>query len=148
MNSTPSDETSGDVELPIAGRSVSVVGISRFAPLLRLHFWPSGDPDREYTLQIDGPLRIVSTTREWMIDPEAGPDPAYLLLVDKTVSRAIASHDGSLHVEFTDGDRMRVPPDQYEPWQLSGDDGTLIVSVAGGGLSIWSPTTGGPARSR
>lgn len=122
------------------------VAVSRFAPYLRLHFWgagvPNSAPGPDYTLQISGPLRFVASDREWSIDPEAGPDPAYLRLVAKTVARALASDDGSLEVEFTDGDRLAVAPDVYEPWQLDGDDGSLVVSVAGGGLSAWDATPG------
>ncbi len=130
------------VELPLSGRVVCAVAVSRFVPFLRLHFWegagvPNSTPGPEYTLLIEGPLRITSAEHDWSIDPQAGPDAAYLRLVTKTVARAIASADGGLVVEFTDGDRLIVPPDKYEPWQLDGEDQSLVVSVAGGGLAIW-----------
>lgn len=127
--------------LPIAGRVVCLIAVSRFVPFLRLHFWGSGVPDSapgpDYTLQIEGPLRIITASAEWNIDPEAGPDPAYLLLVSKKVAHAFASDDGGLAVDFTDGDRLVVPPHAYEPWQLNGEDGSLFVSAAGGGLAVW-----------
>lgn len=135
----------GHLELPIAGRAVCLVGVSRFSPYLRLHFWGSAvagsttGPD--YTLQVGGPLRIVGRDREWSIAGDSSADPALLLLVDKTVERASASADGGLAVDFTDGYRLVVPPDDYEAWQLDGDDGTLYVSVAGGGLAIWDAST-------
>jgi hypothetical protein len=131
----------GPHELPLAGRAVCAVAVSRFVPFLRLHFWGAGVPDStprpDYTLQIEGPFRIGAAAREWSIDPQAGPDAAYLLLVNKKVAHARAGDDGGLVVDFTDGDRLVVPPHAYEPWQLSGEDGSLFVSVAGGGLAVW-----------
>jgi hypothetical protein len=125
----------GDVSLPINGRDVSQVAISRFTPFLRIHFW---HPGPEFTLEIEGSFRLVSSGVESLIDPERGPDPTYLTLVDKTVAHAIARRDGGLEVTFSDGDRLIIPPDRYEPWQLNGNNGYLVVSVAGGGLAIWS----------
>jgi hypothetical protein len=116
-----------------------MVAVSRWTPYLRLHFWgmhPHPGPD--FTLEIDGPFRFVSSGSESFIDPAVGPDAAYLLLVDKRVERAVASSDGGLELAFSDGDRLIIPPHRYEPWQLNGDDGYLVVSVAGGGLAIWS----------
>lgn len=131
----------GPHELPIAGRVVCSVAVSRFVPFLRLHFWGAGIPDSapgpDYTLQVEGPLRIITPSTEWNIDPGAGPDPAYLLLVSKKVAHAFTSDDGGLAVDFTDGDRLIVPPHEYEPWQLNGEDDSLFVSVAGGGLAVW-----------
>jgi hypothetical protein len=123
--------------------------MSRFTPFLRLHFW--GDAADSitgtgYTLQIGGRLRITTAQHEWSIDPEQGADPAYLRLVEKKVARAAASDDGSLDVAFTDGDHLIVPAAVYEPWQTNGEDGSLIVSVAGGGLAVWNPPGDIPAR--
>ena len=132
--------TEGQIALPIGGRAVSVVGISKFVPFLRIDLFGSGITGTNFRLEIDGPFRIVGKEHDWTIDPQSGPDPAYLGLVDKTIARATAAADGSLEVEFTDGDFLLVTPFEYEPWQLDGDDGTLIVSVAGGGLAVWSPT--------
>ena len=80
----------------------------------------------------------VPAGQEWRIDREAGQDPAYLSVVDKKVARAVASDNGELAIEFTDADHLIVSSDVYEPWQLNGDDGSLIVSVAGGGLAVWN----------
>jgi hypothetical protein len=137
------------MDLPIASRVVCSVEVSRFTPFLRLHFWgdaPDSPPGPDYTLQIEGPLRISSADGEQSIDPTAAANPAYLRFVVKRVARAVASKDGGLDVAFTDGERLIIPPDDYEPWQLSGDDGSLIVSVAGGGLAVWPPS--GDIRAR
>lgn len=126
----------GRLSLPITGRDVSLVAVSRWTPYLRLHFW--GNPGPDFTLEIEGPFRLVTSGTESLIDPQGGPDPAYLRFVDKSVQHAVASRDGGLEVAFRDGDRLLISPGPYEPWQLNGDDGYLVVSVAGGGLSIWS----------
>lgn len=133
-----------EIDLPIANFAVSVVAVSRFLPFLRIHFYghdgPNGQPNSPgFNLSVEGPMVIVTKSSAHRIDPTAGEDPAYLSLVTKTVLRAIASSDGGLVVTFTDGDRLEVPPFDYEPWQLAGDDGSLVVSVAGGGVAVWSP---------
>jgi hypothetical protein len=131
----------GPHELPIAGRAVCAVAVSRFVPFLRLHFWgfgvPASTPGPDYTLEIDGPLQIITAERERTIDPQAGPDAAYLLLLSKTVAQAFASDEGGLAVDFTDGDKLVVPPHTYEAWQMNCEDDSLFVSVAGGGLAVW-----------
>ena len=136
--------SNGDINLPIANWNVSVVAVSRFLPFLRLPFHGHGGPDGRpnspgYNLSVEGPMVIVANSSEHRVDPAAGEDPVYLSLVTKTVERATASSDGGLRIVFTDGDRLEVPPFQYEPWQLAGDDGSLVVSVAGGGLALWDP---------
>jgi hypothetical protein len=129
-----------DVDLPIVGLSVSMVSVSRFVPFLRVQFEPPDGATAgnhiEFTLTIEGPMTLVTRSGDRTIVPELGPDPAYLDLLSMTVERATAFQDGSLAIAF-DGGQLNVPPHEYEPWQLHGDDGTLIVSVAGGGLAIW-----------
>lgn len=136
-----SNVADGDIELPIAGHIVSSVAMSQFSPHLTLRLLRTGTADTttgaDYTLQIDGRLRLVVANGESTIEPESGPDPATLGLLEKTVSRAIASGDGSLQVDFADGQRLLVAPDVYEPWQLNGSDGSLVASGAGGGLAVW-----------
>jgi hypothetical protein len=134
------------MELPISNWAVSAVCVSRFLPFLRFHFYGTDGDGRGlansgYNLAVSGPMVVVTKGVERGIDPTAGEDLAHLDMVTKTVLRAFASQDGGLVVTFTDGDRLKVPPDRYEPWQLEGDDGSLVVSVAGGGLAVWGPDT-------
>jgi hypothetical protein len=135
--------STGPIDLPIANWAVSVVELSRF-PILLLRFYPQDGPDPQarhgYFLRVEGSMVIVIKTVAQTIDPPQGGTAAYLELVFKTVRTAVASADGSLVVTFTDGDRLEVPRDgHYEPWLLSGDDGSLVVSNPGGGLSVWGP---------
>jgi hypothetical protein len=150
--------STGDIALPIGNWAVGAVTLSRFLPFLRLHFYGHDGTGKRvgssgYSLAIEGPMVVVAKGVERRIDPKAGEHPAYLDLVTKIVLRAVASQAGGLVITFTDGDRLEVPPDRYEPWQLEGDDGSLIVSVAGGGLVVWDPdlrksSAQGPSSSR
>lgn len=52
----------------------------------------------------------------------------------------VAIVDGRLSIEFVGDDIFAVEPDDhYESWQISSDDGLLIVCTPGGDLTIWYP---------
>lgn len=53
---------------------------------------------------------------------------------------AVASAEDNGRLLLTVGDRtIRCGPDaEYEAWQYNSPDGTLVVCLPGGGLSIWS----------
>lgn len=133
-----------DTSLPIVGRRVAKVSFAYVVPYLTLDLpaWTAeGESERpDYVLQIDGGLRFTDSGAEHEVEPEGEPDAVCLLLLRKTVSRALAFDDGKLHVEFEDGDVLTVEPSPYEPWQVNGSDGSLVVSVAGGGLAVWGPS--------
>jgi hypothetical protein len=131
----------GDVHLSIVGHSVWMVSVARFTPYLRVHFWPpdsaEGGAATQFTLSIERPMTLATKSGDRTIVPERGADSAYLDLLTMTVEHATALQDGGLVIDFDDGGRLHVPSDEYEAWQLHGDDGSLIVSIAGGGLAIW-----------
>ena len=53
---------------------------------------------------------------------------------------ATIGQDGALDLDFGDA-RITVPVDEnFEAWQVSADDGFLIVSMPGGELSYWTPS--------
>jgi len=132
--------------LPIADREVMQVTVSRYGPYLQLEFFDGtarGSDRDAYTLAIDGPFTLETREGSMAVDP-ANPSPALLALRTMTVREAIADEDGTLRLTFTDGNALRVPPGEYEPWQFVskvsvGDDGWLVVSAAGGGLAVWLP---------
>jgi len=130
-------------DLPISGRRIARVSVSYVSPYLVLDLpgWTVEDSgeDHDYILQIDGPLRFVAPDQESVIELEDGPSPLTLRLLGKSVARAVASEDGSLRVEFTDSEALLIDPYAYEPWQLSRDDGSSMISEAGGGLEEWGP---------
>ena len=128
------------MELPIEGRAAELVTFSPFS--LWLCFAdpaaaPAMSPGADYVLRIDGPFRLVSPGAVIEVDPEAGASAVYLGLLQRVVQEAIAAEDGSLAITFVDGDRLEIPSDLYEPWQLTGR-GQTLVSAAGGGLALWT----------
>jgi len=72
-----------------------------------------------------------------------------LVLIGKTVSKALAQGDGGLGVTFADGTELSVPPDpSYEAWEFAGSDGSIVVSLAGGGLTTWAAVQRSKARGK
>ena len=136
-----------DTSLPIVGRRVAKVSFADVVPYLTLDLRARTAEDEterpDYVLQIDGKLRFTASGIRHEVELEVKADSVCLGLLRKTVSRAVAFDDGTLQVDFVDGDVLTVEPSAYEPWQLNGSDGSLIVSVAGGGLAVWGPSRGG-----
>ena len=59
-----------------------------------------------------------------------------LVLIGKTVTRALARGDGALEVTFEDGTVLSVPPNPSTvAWEFAAPDRSFVVSLAGGGLS-------------
>jgi Family of unknown function (DUF6188) len=127
------------MDLPLKGRAAELVTFSPFG--LWLIFpdpaAPETSPGSDYVLRIDGPFRVVSPTAVIEVDPNGGPSSAYFGLLQRVVEKAIATEDGSLAISFADGDRLEIPSDVHEPWQLTGK-GQSLVSAAGGGLALWN----------
>src|SRR3989442_14200470 len=72
-----------------------------------------------------------------------------LLLIGKTVSKALARGDGALGVVFEDGTVLSVPPDALaEAWEFAGSDRSGVVSLAGGGLFTWGDVVPPQSRGR
>lgn len=145
MSQTP--DLRHPIELPIAGRAVAQVVLSRYVPHLQLVFFDGdigGGRKSECTLALDGGFDLALGS-DFRVDP-AAPTPVVLELRSKTVERALADDDGTLRLSFTSGERLTVAPAEYEPWQFFSavapdDEGWLVVSVAGGGLAVWLPHT-------
>jgi hypothetical protein len=119
------------MDMPLVGRVVSRVAFTHGN--LWLEFW--GSPD--YTLHIEQQFSLTSGRHAVTVDPQQGPNPAYLGLIGRSVATAAATDDGALVLTFGDGARIDIAPGLYEPWQLTADDGFEVVSVAGGGLAVW-----------
>ena len=131
------------MDLPIVGRATDLVTFSPFSLWLRFpdSAAPEASPGAEYVLRIDGPFRLVSPAAAIEVDPEAGANAVYLGLLHRQVQEAVAADDGSLALTFADGDRLEVPSDVHESWQLTGE-GRTLVSAAGGGLAVWDEAGG------
>jgi hypothetical protein len=119
-------------QLPIEGMTVTQIAVD-YAVTIAL--------DAQFAVRIGMPFKQFgpdSTIQS--LDPEADPSllaPALKLLRTKAVS-GFAFDDGRLELTFEEDLRVSVPSsDEFEPWELSGPDGLLIVSVPGGKISIW-----------
>ena len=65
--------------------------------------------------------------------------PAFTIF-EKTIKSAIAYKNGRLKIIFNNGTSLNVEPDpNYEAWEISGDDGLIIVCQPGGEITIWQP---------
>ena len=94
-----------------------------------------------YFIVIESPFRLESHGDSFSLSPEDESDDALQplrQLVGHTIEEATADEAGALHVIFEGGARLTVEPDAaYEAWSVSGPDGALVVSTAGGKLAIW-----------
>jgi hypothetical protein len=94
-----------------------------------------------YFIVIESPFRLDIQGDSYSLSPEEEPDAvlqALRQLVGHTIEEATADAAGALHVIFEGGARLTVEPDPaYEAWSVSGPDGALVVSTAGGKLAIW-----------
>jgi hypothetical protein len=144
----------GPIELPIAGRPVSTVTFARVVPLVRFQFWTDDLADPDYALYVDGQIKGTIAGKPVLVDPSGGLPAQLLEIVGTQIIRARALEEGALELEFGHGDQLFVDASKlavgaggFEPWQLCGEDGYRLVSIAGGGLSVWredAPASLGP----
>jgi hypothetical protein len=104
-----------------------------------------GDPATatgEVQITIEQDFRLRYLGRDRKLSPEGDLEElgAAAVLYRKVVHRVLAYQDGRLEVRFRDGTHIWVPShSEYEPWQVEGPAGLLVVSVPGGELAIWAP---------
>mgnify|MGYP001106437337 CR=1 FL=1 len=121
--------------IPLQGRTVTQCQIDYGFTLVFL------EPDAPmFTIRIEGKF-VLGTDRgkSWLCareDPTAlGPA---LGLLNQKVESVVAYKNGDLEVTFAYRTNLCVPPDSnYEAWQVTGPGGLLLVSLPGGGLSVW-----------
>jgi hypothetical protein len=100
-----------------------------------------GESDPPFIIRISEKFTIQNPGSEVeTFDPEEEPQRmcGTLRLLRGTVTHSIARKDGRLEIAFEDGTSLRVSPSSdYEPWELSGPNGLLIVANTDGGLVVW-----------
>jgi hypothetical protein len=105
----------------------------------------AGEPGESFEVRIGEAMVLVSEGEELTLAPERDPvqmAPA-LTVLRRDVEHAIAFKDGRLEMAFSGDVALRVPlSEDYEPWNLTGPNGLLIVSLPGGELGIWSHRPG------
>jgi hypothetical protein len=127
----------------IAGRRLSQFSIGINGT--RLAFWgeAAGTVSRE--VFIEHPTMQLALPGKPAIACDLASDAAAAALLSVLNRRAsqIAVTGGQLAISFETGLTLRVDPDQcYESWQISSDDGLLIICTPGGDLTIWYPPSG------
>jgi Family of unknown function (DUF6188) len=105
-----------------------------------------GSPQVEaFDLRIEQPCILVGPDgKEVLLVPDGDPVrlAPVLGLLRRSVMRIDAFKDGHLEIEFEGGYLLSVPAaEDYEPWEISGPDGTRLVSVPGGNVSVWGTDT-------
>jgi hypothetical protein len=120
------------MDLGFAGQKVIA---TEFGYTVRVEF--SGG----YEIRIETALMLRASDGDHQITPgEGAEDGAALVdhLVGQVVTAAIADADGGLRVDFEGGARLLAGADpDYEAWTFAGPGGAKVVSLPGGGLSVW-----------
>ena len=124
-----------DVDLRLKGKVVTRCYLDG---AFGLEFWEKGS---RTVIRITRIMRIEQGGLELELSAEKTTEAAQAsILLRKTIAHAVGLKDGTLDVSFSDGTRLIVPVDpDYEAWEVSGDDGFLVVSRPGGGLAVWGP---------
>jgi hypothetical protein len=61
-------------------------------------------------------------------------------LFRKSVTKAWASDDGKLTIQFSGGVTLTATPDpDYEAWEIIAENGFRVICMPGGKLAIWDP---------
>jgi len=122
--------------VPLTGRTVSRFLIDN---ALCIEFI---DPDREYvmiTLEQEFHLEVnrISYALSPKIPTQLGP---VFFLRHNTVKDALAFKDGTLKLEFANGDKLAIGAHpKYEAWGVAGDHGLRVICLPGGDLAVWDP---------
>jgi hypothetical protein len=103
------------------------------------------DQSDSWVLRIEQIIALVSNDgHEQIVEPEGEIRQLYPILhyLRRAVASISAFKDGSLEVVMSDGDRIRVSADSdFEAWELAGPSGVRIVSMPGGELAVWRPSS-------
>ena len=123
------------MDLNLLGKSVSRIDLS-WALIIVTACGDEVRVETEAALTASGGASIV-------FDPERLQNVPELLMeaVQGSISSACCTPEGELHIEFEGGMELKVSPDdEYEAWQYSGSDGSLVVCLPGGGVATWVGT--------
>ena len=129
------EEKKADIDLRLKGKVVSRCCVDAAFSLEIL------EKGSQTVIRIGGQMRIEHEGTRLSLSGEKAPEAGRAsILQGKTIERAIGRKDGSLEVSFTDGTTLAVHTDlHYEAWEASSTDGFMVVSLPGGGISVWEP---------
>jgi hypothetical protein len=125
----------------LSGRRLSQYSIGSGG--IRLSFWGENitTPSREILIE-EETVEITQPGQQARQVPGRSELTATSLLntLDHRLSRA-QINEGRLRLTFDNDLYLEVAPHRHwEAWQISSDDGLLIVCTPGGDLTIWYPT--------
>lgn len=102
----------------------------------------------DYSFRIEGPFIFVDTAGcEHALIPERDPTALAVALAVARTSLGVARafDDGRLELHFCDGSAILVArSERFEPWVMTGPDGLMLVSMPGGELAVWLPSSEPP----
>jgi Family of unknown function (DUF6188) len=105
-------------------------------------------PGPTFDIRIEQPcILLMPDGSETLLIPDGDPVrlAPLLALVRRSAIRVDAFRDGHLELQLADGYLLSVPAaEDYEPWEISGSDGSRLISTPGGGVTTWE---GMPNRS-
>lgn len=97
---------------------------------------------------LEGAFDLTIGSRTVRVPPGDEPSEvgAALPLFNQRIEHARAKESGELHIGFSSGSTICVPPTpMYENWRLHGSAGELWVGLPGGGVAHWSAGHSQPA---
>jgi len=133
-----------NIPLPLRGKTVSrCIVDTTFA----IDFIDHG---QRSTIRIEGRFLLREGGEDLPLAAGRVEDMARaLVLIGKTVTRALARDTGALEVTFDDGTELSVPPNpSVDAWEFAGPDRSIVGSLAGGGLSTWARVDRANARGK
>lgn len=96
-------------------------------------------------IRIGAPFLLTDPNgNEQLLVPEGDPTQLgpVLSLLHRSADYVAAFKDGHLEVLFDDGTRVSIPPEEgLEAWELSGPMGLRLVSIPGGEVAVWLPSS-------
>ena len=101
-----------------------------------------GSVEPQTDIRIEQPIVLTDPDgASVQLVPEGDPmELAPLLkIARRRLTRLEAYKDGRLEMEVAHGAALTVAPSEdFEPWEIAGPRGLRIVSIPGGGLTVWS----------
>ncbi|MCL2468497.1 MAG: DUF6188 family protein [Micrococcales bacterium] len=119
--------------LPVEGQPVTQLRVDYAITLLL---------ENGIAVRIENPFVLATGDERYQLDPS--DEPIYLApvlpLARARIVSGTAFDNGKLRLVFADGSEITVSSSEdYEPWEICGPQGFLMVSVPGGELAIWLP---------
>jgi hypothetical protein len=96
--------------------------------------------DPHYVLSIEGPCKFRIGDIDYQLrGTPYDPEMEYLrTMANKLIVSANAHSNGQLEIVLEEGSTVSSKTDgDFEPWQISGPGGFLVVSMPSGGLTVW-----------